>query len=94
MAGSAGGIGLTASCAGNWEDGMTQKQNLGRIKALSRRFRLAVPLAVRVAKVMNKISYAGQRFLPEIIHRAIWLYLQFTLSVIRLRTGTPSMPSV
>lgn len=28
---------------------------------------------------MNKISYAGYRFSPEIIHRAIWLYLRFTL---------------
>jgi putative transposase len=29
---------------------------------------------------MMKISYAGYRFPPEIIHRAIWLYLRFTLS--------------
>jgi transposase-like protein len=29
---------------------------------------------------MNRISYAGYRFPPEIIHRAIWLYLRFTLS--------------
>ena len=28
---------------------------------------------------MNKISYAGYRFPPEIIHRAICLYLRFTL---------------
>ena len=27
---------------------------------------------------MNKISYSGYRFPPEIIHRAIWLYLRFT----------------
>ena len=27
-----------------------------------------------------KISYAGYRFPPEIIHQAIWLYLRFTLS--------------
>src|SRR3974390_2795648 len=29
---------------------------------------------------MTKISYSGYRFPPEIIHRAIWLYLRFTLS--------------
>jgi putative transposase len=29
---------------------------------------------------MTKISYSGYRFPPEIIHQAIWLYLQFTLS--------------
>jgi putative transposase len=33
-----------------------------------------------VAKGMNKISYAGYRFPPEIIQQAIWLYLRFTLS--------------
>ena len=30
---------------------------------------------------MNKISYAGYRFPPEIIHQAIWLYLRFSLSL-------------
>ncbi len=30
---------------------------------------------------MNKISYSGYRFPPEIIQRAIWLYLRFTLSL-------------
>ena len=30
---------------------------------------------------MNKISYTGYRFPPEIIHQAIWLYLRFTLSL-------------
>src|SRR5271169_810620 len=29
---------------------------------------------------MTKISYAGYRFPPEVIHQAIWLYLRFTLS--------------
>ena len=29
---------------------------------------------------MQKISYAGYRFPPEIIHQAMWLYLRFTLS--------------
>ena len=29
---------------------------------------------------MTKISYAGYRFPPEIIHQAIWRYLRFTLS--------------
>ena len=30
---------------------------------------------------MQKISYAGYRFPPEIIDQAIWLYLRFTLSL-------------
>jgi putative transposase len=29
---------------------------------------------------MTKISYAGYHFPPEIIQRAIWLYLRFSLS--------------
>ena len=47
---------------------------------MSRRFGLAVPLAVQVAKGMKKISYRGYRFPPEIIQQTIWLYLRFTLS--------------
>jgi hypothetical protein len=34
----------------------------------------------RITKRMKKISYAGYRFPPEIIHQAIWLYHRFTLS--------------
>jgi len=34
-----------------------------------------------LAKRMTKISNAGYRFPPEIIHKAIWLYLRFTLSL-------------
>ena len=30
---------------------------------------------------MNKISYSGYRFHPEIIQQAIWLHLRFTLSL-------------
>jgi putative transposase len=30
---------------------------------------------------MTKISYAGYRFPPEVIHHAKWLYLRFTLSL-------------
>ncbi len=30
---------------------------------------------------MNKISYSGYRFPPEIIQQATWLYLRFTLSL-------------
>jgi putative transposase len=30
---------------------------------------------------MQKISYVGYRFPSEIIHRAIWFYLRFTLSL-------------
>src|SRR5271154_2670657 len=33
-----------------------------------------------VAEGMRKISYAGHRFPPEVIHQTIWLYLRFTLS--------------
>jgi putative transposase len=33
-----------------------------------------------VAESMRKISYAGYRFPPEVIHQAVWLYLRFTLS--------------
>jgi transposase-like protein len=29
---------------------------------------------------MKKISCKGERFSPEIIQQAIWLYLRFTLS--------------
>ena len=34
-----------------------------------------------VASGMEKISYAGYRFPPEVIDQAIWLYLRFTLSL-------------
>ena len=37
---------------------------------------------------MSKISYAGYRFPPEIIHQSIWLYLRFTLSS---RTGAVTL---
>src|SRR6185312_8654627 len=30
---------------------------------------------------MNKVSYSGYRFPPEIIQQAIWFYLRFTLSL-------------
>src|SRR5262245_15368081 len=29
---------------------------------------------------MNRISYRGYRFPPDIIQRAVWLYFRFTLS--------------
>jgi putative transposase len=38
------------------------------------------PSGGRITERMKKISYAGYRFPPEIIHQAIWLYLRFTLS--------------
>jgi transposase-like protein len=34
-----------------------------------------------ITERMKKISYAGYRFPPEIIHQAIWLYLRFSLSL-------------
>jgi transposase-like protein len=39
------------------------------------------PTCGPIAKRMQKISYAGYRFPPEIIQQAIWLYLRFTLSL-------------
>jgi putative transposase len=39
------------------------------------------PTGRPIAKRMQKISYAGYRFPPEIIQQAIWLYLRFTLSL-------------
>ena len=38
------------------------------------------PARGRITERMKKISYAGYRFPPEVIHQAIWLYLRFTLS--------------
>jgi transposase-like protein len=43
-------------------------------------FRTCGPSGGSIAKAMQKISYAGYRFPPEIIQQAIWLYLRFTLS--------------
>ncbi len=34
-----------------------------------------------VSRADEKISYSGYRFPPKIIHRAIWLYLRFPLSL-------------
>src|SRR5277367_5408923 len=48
--------------------------------ALSRPFRTCGRSGGSIAKAMQKISYAGYRFPPEIIEQAIWLYLRFTLS--------------
>jgi hypothetical protein len=39
------------------------------------------PAGGRITERMKKISYAGYRFPPEIIHQAIWLYLRFSLSL-------------
>jgi len=30
---------------------------------------------------MSQISYSGYRFPPDVIQRAVWLYLRFTLSL-------------
>lgn len=30
--------------------------------------------------MMTNINYSGYRFLPEIIQKALWLYVRFTLS--------------
>jgi hypothetical protein len=48
---------------------------------LSQRAGACGPTGGSVARRMTKISYAGYRFPPEIIHQAIWLYLRFTLSL-------------
>jgi transposase-like protein len=50
------------------------------MEALSRPFRTCGGSGGSIAKAMQKISYAGYRFPPEIIEQAIWLYLRFTLS--------------
>src|SRR5271166_3407384 len=39
------------------------------------------PTGGPITKGMKKISYSGYRFPPEIIQKAIWLYLRFTLSL-------------
>jgi putative transposase len=39
------------------------------------------PSGGSLAKAMQKISYDGYRFPPEIIQQAIWLYLRFALSL-------------
>ena len=39
------------------------------------------PVGGSLAKAMQKISYDGYRFPPEIIQQAIWLYLRFALSL-------------
>ena len=39
------------------------------------------PTGGPIAKRMQKISYAGYQFPPEIIQQSIWLYLRFTLSL-------------
>jgi putative transposase len=42
------------------------------------------PARGRITERMQKISYVEYRFPPEIIHRAIWFSLRFTLT---LRNG-------
>ncbi len=49
--------------------------------ALSRRSECSSVAGGLVAKAIKRISYSVPRFPPEIIHRAIWLYLRFTLSL-------------
>ena len=49
--------------------------------ALSRRSECSSVAGGLVAKAIKRISYSVSRFPPEIIHRAIWLYLRFTLSL-------------
>jgi putative transposase len=51
------------------------------LAALSRRVGSCDPRDSPVARRMQKISYSGYRFPPEIIHQAIWLYLRFTLNL-------------
>ena len=50
------------------------------MRALSRRVGLAVPWWPN-NEGKEEISYSGYRFPPEIIQKAIWLYLRFTLSL-------------
>ena len=39
------------------------------------------PTGGPIAKLTQKVSYAGYQFPPEIIQQAIWLPLRFTLSL-------------
>ena len=41
---------------------------------------LAGPDLRHLFSTMTKISYAGYRFPPKVIQKAIWLYVKFTLS--------------
>jgi hypothetical protein len=52
-----------------------------RHRALSRRPGCCSSCGRPVGNRMNRISYSGYRFPPEIIQQAIWLYLRFTLSL-------------
>jgi hypothetical protein len=55
-------------------------------RALSREVGL-FSLRKRRTRGREKISYAGYRVPPEVIHQAIWLYLRFTMSFQRLLGG-------
>jgi transposase-like protein len=48
---------------------------------MSRQLRLANLPKGLLAKAIQKISYNGYRFPPEIIRQAIWVYLRFTSSL-------------
>ena len=50
--------------------------------ASSRRPQLVGSTWALYPRGMRRLSYAGYRFSPEVIHQAIWLYLRFTLKVI------------
>jgi len=59
------------------------RDNCQRIICLAGRCHseLGLPARGRITERMQKIGYVGYRFPPEIIHRAIWFYLRFTLSL-------------
>ena len=57
-----------------------------RLRVLSRRSDCIGTSGRVVAIGMNKISYVGYRFPPEIVHRAVWLYLRFTLACATSKT--------
>jgi putative transposase len=56
---------------------------MGRLTLIGNVTRLPTCELLRIwlAQLMQKISYDGYRFPPEIIRQAIWLYLRFTLSL-------------
>jgi hypothetical protein len=54
---------------------------VGNLKGIVTALTACALLRVWLAKAMQKISYRGYRFPPEIIRQAIWLYLRFTLSL-------------
>src|ERR1700693_464804 len=59
----------------------TRNLAINSLEGIVTQHRACGPTGRPIAKRMQKISYAGYRFPPEIIQQAMWLYLRFTLSL-------------